>query len=430
MSSADKPVRLSPVPRDIEIAQAATMKPITEIAAKAGILEEELELYGRYKAKIDYMALLKRLKDVPDGKIIDVTAITPTPLGEGKTVTSVGLSESMNAIGIKTMLALREPSLGPVFGIKGGAAGGGYSQLIPMEDLNLHFTGDIHAVGTANNLLAAMIDSHLMHGNELDIDPLTISWRRVVDLNDRAMREIVNGLGGRLNGVPRQTGYDITVASEVMAILGLATSLKDLRERLGRITFGYNKSGNPLTAVPGSQPAGHSAEHSAQPFAAGRRVGRWLSRGRAQLGQGVFDHRPQRLRFKGAGAQISRDGQSGLGGALVQLRALRLAHADGNAGPFQIPFKLRGLQAAGLRLWIFRRMKHRLRNSRELLRRKIHKAGWLGIRGLRARLGKIGGRGRAVAGVGAQGAFVAEGGDVFGQLVIVPGGGGVSLRWR
>jgi hypothetical protein len=172
-----------------------------------------------------------------------VTAITPTPLGEGKTVTAVGLSESMNAIGIDTMLALREPSLGPVFGIKGGAAGGGYSQVVPMEDLNLHFTGDIHAVGTANNLLAAMIDSHLMHGNELDIDPLTISWRRCVDLNDRAMREIVNGLGGRLNGIPRQTGYDITVASEVMAILGLATSLKDLRERLGRITFGYSKDG-------------------------------------------------------------------------------------------------------------------------------------------------------------------------------------------
>ncbi len=172
-----------------------------------------------------------------------MTAITPTPLGEGKTVTAVGLSESMNAIGINTMLALREPSLGPVFGIKGGAAGGGYSQLIPMEDLNLHFTGDIHAVGTANNLLAAMVDSHLMHGNELDIDPLTISWRRCVDLNDRAMREIVNGLGGRLNGLPRQTGYDITVASEVMAILGLATSLKDLRERLGRITFGYSTVG-------------------------------------------------------------------------------------------------------------------------------------------------------------------------------------------
>ena len=233
---------------DIEIAQAAELRPIEEIAAKAGILAEELELYGRYKAKIDYMAVLERLQDEPDAKIIDVTAITPTPLGEGKTVTAIGLTESMNAIGVKTMLALREPSLGPVFGIKGGAAGGGYSQVVPMEDLNLHFTGDIHAVGTANNLLAAMIDAHIMHGNELDIDPLTISWRRVVDLNDRVLRHIVLGLGGRPNGLPRESGYDITVASEVMAILGLATSLKDLRERLGRITFGYSRDGRPLTA--------------------------------------------------------------------------------------------------------------------------------------------------------------------------------------
>jgi formate--tetrahydrofolate ligase len=233
---------------DIEIAQAATLRPIQEIATKAGILEEELELYGRYKAKIDYMAVLKRLADAPDAKIINVTAITPTPLGEGKTVTAIGITEAMAQNGKKVMLALREPSLGPVFGIKGGAAGGGYSQLIPMEDLNLHFTGDIHAVGVANNLLAAMIDTHLMHGNELKIDPLTISWRRVVDLNDRAMRQIVNGLGGQLNGIPRETGYDITVASEVMAILGLATSLRDLRERLGRITFGYSTEGKPLTA--------------------------------------------------------------------------------------------------------------------------------------------------------------------------------------
>jgi len=248
LTRSGKIVRKSPVPPDIEIAQAATMRPIQAIAEKAGILDDELELYGRYKAKIDYMAVLERLKDRPDGKIIDVTAITPTPLGEGKTVTSIGLTESMNAVGIDTMLALREPSLGPVFGIKGGAAGGGYSQVVPMEDLNLHFTGDIHAVGAANNLLAAMVDSHLMHGNELRIDPLTISWRRCVDLNDRAMREIVNGLGGKLNGIPRQTGYDITVASEVMAILGLATSLKDLRERLGRITFGYSTTGEPLTA--------------------------------------------------------------------------------------------------------------------------------------------------------------------------------------
>jgi formate--tetrahydrofolate ligase len=246
--SSTKPVRKFPVPKDIEIAQAATMQPIQAIAEKAGILDDELELYGRYKAKIDYMAVLDRLKDKPDGKIIDVTAITPTPLGEGKTVTAIGLTESMNALGYETILAIREPSLGPVFGIKGGAAGGGYSQVVPMEEFNLHFTGDIHAVGAANNLLAAMVDTHLMHGNELKIDPLAISWRRVVDINDRAMRQIINGLGGKLNGVPRETGYDITVASEVMAILGLATSLNDLRERLGRITFGYGEDGNPLTA--------------------------------------------------------------------------------------------------------------------------------------------------------------------------------------
>jgi len=248
LTASGKITRKSPVPSDIEIAQAATMQPIQAIAEKAGILDDELELYGKYKAKIDYMQVLERLKDKPDGKIINVTAITPTPLGEGKTVTSIGLAESMNAVGMKTILALREPSLGPVFGIKGGAAGGGYSQLLPMEDLNLHFTGDIHAVGTANNLLAAMVETHLMHGNALKIDPLTISWRRVVDLNDRALRHIVVGLGGRLNGLPRETGYDITVASEVMAILGLATSLKDLRERLGRITFGYSTEGEPLTA--------------------------------------------------------------------------------------------------------------------------------------------------------------------------------------
>lgn len=233
---------------DIEIAQAATLRPIQEIAARAGILDDELELYGRYKAKIDYMAVLERLTDRPDGKIIDVTAITPTPLGEGKTVTAIGVFEAMCQLGKSAMLALREPSLGPVFGIKGGAAGGGYSQLVPMEDLNLHFTGDIHAVGAANNLLAAMIDAHIMHGNDLGIDPLTVSWNRVVDLNDRVLRHIVLGLGGRLNGLPRESGYDITVASEVMAILGLATSLKDLRQRLGRITFGYSYDGRPLTA--------------------------------------------------------------------------------------------------------------------------------------------------------------------------------------
>ena len=236
-------------PPDIDIAQAAEMKRITDIAAEAGILEDELELYGNYKAKVDYMKILERLKDEPDGKLIDVTAITPTPWGEGKTVTSLGLAQALRKIGKKVFLCLREPSLGPVFGIKGGAAGGGYAQAIPMEDLNLHFTGDIHAVGVANNLLAAMIDTQLMEGrNKLNINPLTVSWRRVVDMNDRALRHIVAGLGGYLNGTPRETGFDIAVASEVMAILALATSLKDLRERMGRIVFAYDRDGNPLTA--------------------------------------------------------------------------------------------------------------------------------------------------------------------------------------
>lgn len=237
------------VPSDIDIAQAAEMKHITEIAADAGILEDELELYGNYKAKVDYMSILERLKDEPDGKLIDVTAITPTPWGEGKTVTSLGLAQALRKIGKKVILCLREPSLGPVFGIKGGAAGGGYAQAVPMEDLNLHFTGDIHAVGVANNLLAAMIDTELMEGrNKLNINPLTVSWRRVVDMNDRALRHVVVGLGGLLNGSPRETGFDIAVASEVMAILALATDLKDLRERMGRIVFAYDRDGKPLTA--------------------------------------------------------------------------------------------------------------------------------------------------------------------------------------
>ena len=227
------------IPSDLEIAQAAELLPITEIAKKMGLEEDEIELYGKYKAKIDFERVLERLKDRPNGKYIDVTAITPTPLGEGKTVTSIGMTEALAKIGKKVCLTLREPSLGPVFGIKGGAAGGGYSQVVPMEDLNLHFTGDIHAVGAANNLLAAMIDTSILLGNPLNIDPLTISWRRVVDISDRALRDIVIGLGGRENGYPRQTGYDITVASEVMAILALATSLKDLRQRLSRIVVAY-----------------------------------------------------------------------------------------------------------------------------------------------------------------------------------------------
>jgi len=232
---------------DLEIAQKAKMKPILEIAEKIGLKEDELDLYGRYKAKIS-LEVLERLKDRPNGHYITVTAITPTPLGEGKTVTNIGLAMALNKIGKKAMNTLREPSMGPVFGIKGGAAGGGYSQVVPMEDINLHFTGDIHAVGAAHNLLAAFLDTHLLKGNKLGIDPLNITWNRVVDISDRALREIVTGLGGRQNGVPRQTGFDITVASEVMAILALATDIFDLRRRLGKIIVGYTYKGKPVSA--------------------------------------------------------------------------------------------------------------------------------------------------------------------------------------
>lgn len=235
------------VPSDIEIAQAATMKPITEIASDLGIQKDEIELYGNYKAKID-LKILNRLKDKPNGKYIDVTAITPTPLGEGKTTTTIGLSMGINRIGYKTITAIRQPSLGPVFGIKGGAAGGGYSQCVPMEDFNLHFTGDVHAVSVAHNLLSAFIDNHFYFGNKLGIDPFSLNWPRVVDVSDRALRHIVIGLGGKGNGIPRETGFDISVASEVMAILALSTSLKDLRERLGRIVIGFTFDGKPVTA--------------------------------------------------------------------------------------------------------------------------------------------------------------------------------------
>jgi formate--tetrahydrofolate ligase len=238
---------MAKVPSDLDIAQAAKLKPVVEIAKKIGLGEDDLELYGKYKAKV-HLDVIDRFKDKPTAKYIDVTAITPTPLGEGKTVTSIGLTESLNKIGKNAMICLREPSMGPVFGIKGGAAGGGYSQVVPMEDLNLHFTGDIHAVGAANNLLAAYIDTSILLGNPLDINPLAVSWRRVVDISDRALREIVIGLGGRQNGYPRQTGFDITVASEVMAIFALADSLEDLRERLGRIVIGYSNDGKPVTA--------------------------------------------------------------------------------------------------------------------------------------------------------------------------------------
>ncbi|MFC1666610.1 formate--tetrahydrofolate ligase [Candidatus Omnitrophota bacterium] len=235
------------VPSDLEIAQAAKIKPILEIARQIGIKEDYLELYGKYKAKIS-LSVLDHLKDKPQGKFIDVTAITPTPLGEGKTVTTIGLSLGLAKIGKSVITTLRQPSMGPVFGIKGGAAGGGYSQVLPMEDINLHFTGDIHAVGAANNLLAAFIDNHLLKGNKLDIDPDSIVVRRVVDISDRALRQIRIGLGGKENGVPRDTGFDITVASEVMAILALTTGLDDLRKRLGRMVVASTKAGRAVTA--------------------------------------------------------------------------------------------------------------------------------------------------------------------------------------
>ncbi|MDY4415514.1 formate--tetrahydrofolate ligase, partial [Selenomonas sp.] len=217
---------------DVEIAQEAEMRPIQEIAAKLGITEDELELYGKYKAKVTPEAYA-RVKKQPNGKLILVTAINPTPAGEGKTTTSVGLADAFHRLGKKTAVALREPSLGPCFGLKGGAAGGGYAQVVPMEDINLHFTGDFHAITTAHNLLAAVIDNHIQQGNALDIDVRCIVWKRVLDLNDRALRNVVIGLGGKAHGVPRETGFDITVASEMMAILCLSTSLMDMKRRLG-----------------------------------------------------------------------------------------------------------------------------------------------------------------------------------------------------
>ena len=222
---------------DIEIAQESTMLPITQIAEAAGIDDKYLEQYGKYKAKVDYN-ILKDIKR-PNGKLVLVTAINPTPAGEGKTTTTVGLADAMKRLDKNVMVALREPSLGPVFGIKGGAAGGGYAQVVPMEDINLHFTGDFHAIGAANNLLAAMIDNHIFQGNELNIDPRKITWRRCVDMNDRQLRKVVDGLGGRTDGVPREDGYDITVASEVMAVLCLASDINDLKQRLSRIVIGY-----------------------------------------------------------------------------------------------------------------------------------------------------------------------------------------------
>jgi len=232
---------------DIEIAQSCRLRKIDEIAEAVGIGEEYLEHYGRYKAKVD-CRLLRDLADRPDGKLILVTAITPTPAGEGKTTTSVGLADGLRRIGKKSVVALREPSLGPVFGIKGGAAGGGYAQVVPMEDINLHFTGDFHAIGAANNLLAAMLDNHIQQGNALGIDPKAITWKRAVDMNDRQLRHIVDGLGGRMQGVPREDGFEITVASEIMAVLCLSSGIADLKARLARIIVGYSYDGRPVTA--------------------------------------------------------------------------------------------------------------------------------------------------------------------------------------
>lgn len=252
--------RVEPVPPDIVISQSAKLRPILEVAEEVGLTEDDLELYGKYKAKV-HLEVLERFKDKPNGKYIDVTAINPTPLGEGKTVTTIGLSQALYYLGKKVFTCIRQPSMGPTFSIKGGAAGGGYSQVVPMEDFNLHLTGDIHAVGAAHNLLAAAIDARIMHEDRLsdeqlakiglrrlNIDPYSITWPRVVDINDRALRKIIIGLGTEEDGRPRETGFDITVASEIMAILALATSLKDLRERLGRIVVGTDKKGNPVTA--------------------------------------------------------------------------------------------------------------------------------------------------------------------------------------
>ena len=235
------------MPSSLEIAQGATLRPILDVAADAGLLTEEVEPYGRYKAKVD-LSVIQRLSDRPDAKLINVTAITPTPAGEGKTTTSVSLTQGLGVLGQKPVLCLREASLGPVFGVKGGAAGGGYTQVVPMEDLNLHFTGDLHAITAANNLLAAMIDAHLHHGNATGLDPLAISWRRCMDMNDRNLRNVITGLGGRAHGAPRETGFDITAASEIMGLVAVARDLADLRERLGRITVGQTFDGEPVTA--------------------------------------------------------------------------------------------------------------------------------------------------------------------------------------
>ncbi|MDX6551620.1 MAG: formate--tetrahydrofolate ligase, partial [Gaiellales bacterium] len=231
----------------LEIAQEAVLRPIMDIAREMGFDEDEVDLYGKYKAKVD-LGVIDRLKGAPDAKIVCVSAITPTKAGEGKTTTSVSLTQGLGAIGKRPVLCLREPSLGPIFGIKGGAAGGGLAQVVPMEDLNLHFTGDFHAIAAANNRLAAFVDRHIFYGNECDIDPHRVTWRRAIDMNDRHLRNVVTGLGGPTHGLPRETGFDIVAASEVMAILAVAHDLQDLRRRMGQITAAYTRAGEPVTA--------------------------------------------------------------------------------------------------------------------------------------------------------------------------------------
>jgi len=232
---------------DIEIAQQAKLKPIVDVASQIGLAEDDLDLYGKYKAKV-HLGVWDRIKDRPNGKLVYVTAITPTPAGEGKTTTAVGITQALGRMGKKVALCLREPSLGPVFGIKGGATGGGYSQVVPMEDINLHFTGDIHAVGAAHNLLTALIDNHIVKGNTLNIDPTRVVWKRVMDINDRQLRSIVTGLGGKANGIPMESGFDITAASEIMAILCLASDMEDLKKRLGDMLVAYTRDGQPVYA--------------------------------------------------------------------------------------------------------------------------------------------------------------------------------------
>ena len=292
---------MTTMPSSLEIAQAATLRPIGDVADELGLLHDEVEPYGRYKAKVD-LSVIDRLADRPDAKLINVTAITPTPAGEGKTTTSVSLTQGLGKLGRKPVLCLREASLGPVFGVKGGAAGGGYAQVVPMEDLNLHFTGDLHAITAANNLLAALIDAHLHHGNAAGLDPLAISWRRCMDMNDRNLRNVITGLGGRAHGAPRETGFDITAASEIMGLVAVARDLADLRERLGRITVGQTLRGR----------AGHRRGHQGGRRARRRPQGRDQAEPRADA-RGPAGVRPLRARSRTSPTATTRSSPTASG---------------------------------------------------------------------------------------------------------------------